>query len=217
VTGRTLGELWSRYFRVRSRIAAGGMSCVELRSAEREARGLRDRLVVNYSPLVRYVAGRTVGRIGGPLDQEDLVSSGLVGLLGVVEIFDPGRRTKVESYAISKIRWSILDELRKADPLSRRTRLRAHQIERARDELVQKLGQAPTESELVGRLGITVTEHRAFLDQYARAQVRSFEVGGDIQGGPVGTLHDLIGDHAATDPAPLRRRWPRSGRGWSGP
>jgi RNA polymerase sigma factor for flagellar operon FliA len=177
------------------------MSCVEIRSAEREARGIRDRLVVNYSPLVRYVAGRTVGRIGGPLDQEHLVSSGLVGLLGAVETFDPGRRTKFEFYAICKIRWSILDELRKADPLSRRTRLRAHQIDRARDELVQKLGWAPTESELVGRLGISVAEHRAFLDQYARAQVRSFfEAGGDIQGGPVGTLHDLIGDHAATDP-----------------
>ena len=201
MTRRTLGELWSRYFRVRGRIAAGGMSCVQLRSAEREARGLRDRLVVNYSPLVRYVAGRTAGRVAGPLDQEDLVSSGLVGLLGAVETFDPGRRTKFESYAISKIRWSILDELRKADPLSRRTRLRAHQIDRARDELVQKLGRAPTESELVGRLGISVTEHREFLDQYARAQVRSFEGCGDAQGGPVGGLHDLIGDHAATDPA----------------
>jgi RNA polymerase sigma factor FliA len=198
---RTLGELWSRYFRVRGRIAAGGMSCVQLRSAEREVRGLRDRLVVNYSPLVRYVAGRTAGRVGGPLDQEDLVSSGLVGLLGAVESFDPGRKTKFESYAISKIRWSILDELRKADPLSRRTRLRAHQIDRAKDELVQKLGRAPTESELVGRLGISVAEHRAFLEQYARAQVRSFEVCGDPQGGPVGGLHDLIGDHAATDPA----------------
>jgi RNA polymerase sigma factor FliA len=201
MTRRTLGELWSRYFQVRGRIAAGGMSCVQLRSAEREARGLRDRLVVNYSPLVRYVAGRTAGRVAGPLDQEDLVSSGLVGLLGAVETFDPGRRTKFESYAISKIRWSILDELRKADPLSRRTRLRAHQIDRARNELFQKLGRAPTESELVGRLGISVTEHRAFLDQYARAQVRSFEGCGDPQGGPVGGLHDLIGDQAATDPA----------------
>ena len=201
MTRRTLGELWSRYFRVRGRIAAGGMSCVQLRLAEREARGLRDRLVVNYSPLVRYVAGRTAGRVAGPLDHEDLVSSGLVGLLGAVETFDPGRGTKFESYAISKIRWSILDELRKADPLSRRTRLRAHQIDRARDELVQKLGRAPTESELVGRLGISVTEHREFLGQYARAQVRSFEGSGDSPEGPVGGLHDLIGDHAATDPA----------------
>ncbi len=196
-----MGELWSRYLRVRNRIAAGGMSCVQLRSAEREARGLRDRLVVNYSPLVRYVAGRTAGRVGGPLDQEDLISSGLVGLLAAVETFDPGRGTKFESYAISKVRWSILDELRKVDPLSRRTRLRAHQIDRARDELVQKLGRAPTESELVGRLGISVTEHRAFLDQYARSQVRSFESCGDLQGGPVGGLHDLVSDHAATDPA----------------
>src|SRR5215217_7816942 len=178
MTRRTLGELWSRYFRVRSRIAAGGMSCVQLRSAEREARGLRDRLVVNYSPLVRYVAGRTAGRVAGPLDHEDLVSSGLVGLLGAVR-----------------------PSIRGAVPSSSRTRLRAHQIDRARDELVQKLGRAPTESELVGRLGISVTEHREFLGQYARAQVRSFEGCGDSHEGPVGGLHDLIGDHAATDPA----------------
>ena len=173
-------------------------SCVKLRSAEREARGLRDRLVVNYSPLVRYVAGRVSGRLAGPLDQEDLISSGLFGLLGAVETYDPGRRSKFESYAISKILWSMLDELRKVDPLSRRTRLRAHQTERASDGLVQKLGRAPTESELVMCLGISVTEHRAFLDQYARAQVRSFEA---WQEGPVGGLHDLIGDHSATDPA----------------
>ena len=197
---RTLGELWARYFEVRNRIAAGG-SCVELRSAEREARGLRDRLVVNYSPLVRYVAGRTGGRTAGPLDQEDLISSGLDGLLAAVETYDPGRKTKFESYAISKIRWSILDEMRKVDPLSRRTRFRAHQIDRAMDELVQKLGRAPTESELVGNLGISVAEHRAFLDQYARAHVRSLEVHQECQGGQTGGLHDLIGDHSATDPA----------------
>lgn len=201
MTRRTIGSLWSRYFQVRSRLAAGGLSCVEVRSAEREARGLRDRLVVNYSPLVRYVAGRISGRLSGPLDQEDLVSSGLVGLLGAVETYDPGRLSKFESYAISKIRWSMLDELRKVDPLSRRTRLRAHQIERARDELVQKLGRVPTESELVGSLGISVTEHRAFLEQYARAHVRSLEAHAEYQGGPVGGLHDLVRDHSATDPA----------------
>jgi len=201
VTRRTLGALWSRYFEVRNRVEAGGDARPELRSAEREAKSLRDRLVVNYSPLVRYVAGKTMGRMSGPVDQEDLISSGLVGLLGAVETFDPGRQTKFESYAISKIRWSILDELRKVDPLSRRTRLRAHQIDRARDELVQKLGRAPTESELVGRLGISVTEHRTFLDQYARAHVRSLEAFQECNGGPAGGLHDLIGDHSATDPA----------------
>jgi len=182
-------------------LAEADLSAVERRSAEREARGLRDRLVVNYSPLVKYVAGRVAGRMSGPLDQEDVVASGLFGLLNAVETYDPGRRTKFESYAISKIRWSILDEFRKVDPLSRRTRLRAHQTERIRDELTQKLGRAPTEAELVGRLGVSVTEHRAFLEQYARAQVRSLETRLECQGGPDGGLHDFIGDRSATDPA----------------
>jgi RNA polymerase sigma factor for flagellar operon FliA len=57
------------------------MSRVQLKSAEREARRIRDRLVVNYSPLVRYDVGSTAGRVAGPLDQEDLMSSGLLGLL----------------------------------------------------------------------------------------------------------------------------------------
>ena len=200
MTRRTLGTLWSQYLEVRNRLAKGSMSCVERRLAEREARGLRDRLVVNYSPLVKYVAGRISGRMTGPLDQEDAISSGLFGLLNAVETYDPGRRTKFESYAISKIRWSILDELRKVDPLSRRARMRAHQTERARDELVQTLGRAPTESELVRRLGISITEHRAFLDQYARVNVRSLEARLELQGGSVGGLHDLIVDHSATDP-----------------
>ena len=200
MTRHTLGALWAKYFQIRARLAEGNLSCLERRLAEREARGMRDRLVVNYAPLVKYVAGRTSGRMTGPLDQEDIISSGLFGLLNAVETYDPGRRTKFESYAISKIRWSILDELRKLDPLSRRARLRAHQTERARDELVQKFGRAPTESELVRRLGTSITEHRAFLDQYARAQVRSLEACPDRQGGPYGGLHDLIGDHAATDP-----------------
>ena len=200
MTRRTLGTLWSQYFEARSRLAEGNMSCVERRLAERAARALRDRLVVNYSPLVKYVSGRISGRMPGPLDQEDVISSGLFGLLNAVETYDPGRRTKFESYAISKIRWSILDELRKVDPLSRRARLRAHQTERARDELVQKLRRAPTESELVRHLGISISEHRAFLDQYARVQVRSLESRLECQEGPGGGLHDLIGDNAATDP-----------------
>ncbi|CAA9471012.1 MAG: RNA polymerase sigma factor [uncultured Rubrobacteraceae bacterium] len=201
MTRRTLRPLWSHYFRVSKRLAEAEMSSDERRQAERVARGLRDRLVVNYSPLVKYVAGRISGRMPGPLDQEDVVAAGLFGLLNAVETYDPGRRTKFESYAISKIRWSILDELRKLDPLSRRTRLRAHQTERTRDELVQKLGRPPTESELAGRLGISVAEHRAFLDQYARAQVRSLEARLECQGGPGAGLHDLIGDRSATDPA----------------
>src|SRR5215217_1849625 len=159
MTRRTLRSVWSHYLRVRKRLAEAEISGVERRMAEREARGLRDRLVVNYSPLVKYVAGRISGRMAGPLDQEDVVASGLFGLLNAVETYDPERRTKFESYAISKIRWSILDELRKVDPLSRRTRMRAHQIERTRDELARRFGRAPTEGEVARELGVGIGEH----------------------------------------------------------
>ena len=80
MTRRTLRSLWSHYLQVRRRLAEGEMSGGERRMAEREARGLRDRLVVNYSPLVKYVAGRVSGRMAGAIDQEDVVASGLFGL-----------------------------------------------------------------------------------------------------------------------------------------
>ncbi|HKH09609.1 MAG TPA: sigma-70 family RNA polymerase sigma factor, partial [Rubrobacter sp.] len=135
MSGRTVGALWERYLRVRGRVGAEIPCPLERRRVERQAKALRDRLVVNYSPLARYVAGRISARTVGPLDREDVLSWGLCGLLGAVETYDPARPAKFETYAISKIRWSILDELRKADPLPRSARLRMQRIERARSEL----------------------------------------------------------------------------------
>ncbi len=102
--GRTLGNLWERYLCVRAR-ATGEIRCpVERRRVEREARALRDRLVVNYSPLARYVACRIPTRATGTLDRGDVLSWGLCGLLGAVETYDPAWPAKFETYAISKIR-----------------------------------------------------------------------------------------------------------------
>ena len=125
MTRRTVGWLWSRYLEARDRPDRKAVSVAEGRTAERELKGLRDRLVVNYSPLVKHVAGGVSARMTGPLDREDVLSWGIIGLLDAVETYDPDRRTKFESYAISKIRWSILDELRRADPMTRRGRRRA--------------------------------------------------------------------------------------------
>ena len=201
MTRRTIGSLWSRYMDARARIEDGEMTSTELLAAEREARGLRDRLVVNYSPLVRYVVARISARTTGPLDREDVVSWGLFGLLDAVETYDPGRKTKFESYAISKIRWSIIDEMRKADPLPRRARLRLREIELARSELAQKLGRAPTEPEVARRLGVDVGRHRALLDRHACSQVGSLEARLECERGIGRELHDLIPDRSATDPA----------------
>jgi RNA polymerase sigma factor for flagellar operon FliA len=197
-TRPTLGWLWSRYIEIRDAPddgrGPGG------HRAEREARGLRDRLLVNYSPLVKYVAGRISARMIGPVDQDDVLSWGIFGLLDAIESYDPARRTKFESYAISKIRWSILDELRKADPLPRRVRLRVREIERARGELAQRLGHAPTEEEVAGELGVGIDEHRAFLERCSRAQVGSLEASLEVDGSLGGTLHEIVADRSAADP-----------------
>jgi DNA processing protein len=121
----------------------------------------------------------------------------LRGLLGAVETYDPSRPTKFETYAISKIRWSILDELRKADPLPRSARLRMQRMERVRSQLTQRYGRAPTESETVGVLGVSITDHWAFLDRVARSKVDSLEAGCEaLEGG----LHDLVAARLAADP-----------------
>ncbi len=201
MTRCTIGGLWSRYLEVRACLHGEAREGTDRLVVEREARGLRDRLVVNYSPLVRYVAAGISSRMAGPLDQEDVVSWGLFGLLDAVETYDPGRRTKFESYAISKIRWSILDELRKVDPLPRRARVRMRETEQARAELAQTLGRAPTELEVARRLGVEFGKHRALLDRFARAQVGSLETRQECERGPGREMHDLVADGSATDPA----------------
>jgi RNA polymerase sigma factor for flagellar operon FliA len=132
VAGRTVGRLWTQYLKVREELRSGeGPSDDEARrEAERQEGQLRDRLVVNYSPLVKYVASRVGARVPGAVEQEDMFSWGVLGLLSAIETYDPnreGKRAKFESYAISKIRWAILDQLRSQDWVPRRVRMRAQQ------------------------------------------------------------------------------------------
>jgi len=167
---------------------------------EHRANQLRDRLVVNYSPLVKYAAGRVGARMTGALDQEDLMSWGVLGLLDAIETFDPGRNAKFESYAISKIRWAILDELRRQDWVPRRVRGRAQEVERATVRLTQNLRRPPTEAEVAREADLTVAEYREFLSQYSRAHVGSLEARLEIDGGIGAEYGSLLEDHGADDP-----------------
>jgi len=167
---------------------------------ERRANQLRDRLVVNYSPLVKYAASRVGARMTGTLDQEDLMSWGVLGLLDAIETFDPGRNAKFESYAISKIRWAILDELRRQDWVPRRVRGRAQEVERAIARLTQDLRRPPTEAEVSREAGLTIAEYRAFLSQYSRAYVGSLEARLEMDGNIGAEYGTLLEDRSADDP-----------------
>lgn len=200
MTRRTLGWIWSRYFEARDALEGGEIPWADRRNAERELRVLRERLVVHYSPLVKYAAGRVSARAICPVETDEVLSWGVFGLLEAVETYDPGRQTKFESYAISKIRWAILDELRRLDPLTRRVRRRAREAESARARLAQRLGRTPAEEEVARELGVGIADHRAFLEGLWRAQVGSFEARLECGDGPGRDLHQLVADGRAADP-----------------
>lgn len=190
MSGATLGRLWARYLDARREDDTG-----------REATPLRDRLVVNYSPLVKYAAGLMGARMTGGPDREELYSWGVVGLLDAVETFDPGKGARFETYAISKIRWAILDQMRKEDWVPRRVRQRAGEVERAAARLTQELRRPPTEAEVAREVGIGLDEYHDFLGQYSRAQVASLEARIETEGGISGQEYGaLVADAAAEDP-----------------
>jgi RNA polymerase sigma factor FliA len=118
-------------------------------------RALRDRLILTYAPLVKYVAGRLGSGLPAHVEEGDLVSYGLLGLIGAIERFDPDRDIKFETYAIARIKGSIIDELRSMDWVPRSVRARARDIERAITDLESRLTRAPTDEEIAAKLGIT--------------------------------------------------------------
>ncbi len=116
----------------------------------------RDQLILAYSPLVKYVAGRMSAGLPAHIEDGDLVSYGLLGLIGALERFDPSRNIKFETYAISRIKGSIIDELRALDWVPRSVRSWARKVEAAVTRLENELMRAPTDEETAAALGIDV-------------------------------------------------------------
>ena len=131
----------------------------------------RDRLILNYSPLVKYVAGRLGAGLPTHVEESHLVSYGLIGLLGAIERFDPTREIKFETFAISRIRGAIIDELRALDWVPRSVRSRARDIEWAIGQLEAQLHRAPTDEEIAKKLDITFDELEDSLDEISRSSI----------------------------------------------
>ena len=105
--------------------------------------GARERLVLAYSPLVKYVAGRMSSGLPAHVEESDLISYGLLGLISAIERFEPAREIRFETFAITRIKGSIIDELRSLDWVPRSVRAKAREIERANAKLEHKLQRRP--------------------------------------------------------------------------
>jgi len=165
-------------------------------------RGLRDRLILMYAPLVKYVAGRLGSGLPAHVDEGDLASYGLLGLMNAIERYDPDRDVKFETYAIARIRGAIIDELRAMDWVPRSVRSRARAIERAIGELEARTGRAPTDAEISGKLGITEEELEESLTDIGRSSISALDELWTVSGsgGDQVALIDTIEDEKAPDP-----------------
>ncbi|GIU83915.1 MAG: RNA polymerase sigma factor WhiG [Acidimicrobiales bacterium] len=168
------------------------------------SRELRDQLILHYSPLVKYVAGRVAIGLPQNVEQADLVSYGIFGLIDAIEKFDPSRGYKFETYAIARIQGAILDELRALDWVPRSVRAKARQIERAFAKLEAELRRSPTDSELARELAMTEEQLQQTLSQISVVGLVALDeiLSGGVDRHEGGSLSDTIADDS---PGPTAR------------
>jgi RNA polymerase sigma factor for flagellar operon FliA len=165
-------------------------------------KALRDRLIVTYSPLVKYVAGRLGSGLPAHVEEADLVSYGLLGLMSAIDRYEPARAIKFETFAIARIRGSIIDELRTLDWVPRSVRSRAREIERAIRDLESRLARAPTDEEIAHKVGITPGELEDSLIDISRTSIAALdELWSTSSEGDQVSLLDTIEDPESVKPA----------------
>ena len=145
---------------------------------------LREKLILEYAPLVKVVAGRLSMYLGYNVEYEDLVSYGVFGLIDAIDKFDMGKEVKFETYASLRIRGAILDQIRKMDWIPRTIRQRQKQIDTAMKELEQRNGKPPTDAEIAKYMGISEDEFTDWQSQVKADNIISLneyvEQGNDI-------------------------------------
>jgi RNA polymerase sigma factor FliA len=159
------------------------------------SRELRDKLIVRYSPLVKYVAGRVSVGLPQTIEQADLVSYGIFGLIDAIEKFDHQRAIKFETYAITRVKGAIIDELRSIDWVPRSVRAKARAIEKAYAKLEAENLRTPSDAEVARELGLSEGELQAQFSQISFVGIVALDevlAGGDR--GESTTLGDTLAD-----------------------
>jgi len=164
--------------------------------AEGSSDAARERLILHYAPLVKYVASRVATGLPASVEQADLVSYGMFGLIDALEKFEPARGNKFETYAIPRIKGAIIDELRAMDWVPRSVRFKAREIEKSYADLESQLKRAPSEHEIADRLGMSLRELHDVINQISFVQVLQLDeiltIGGDR--GEKVSLMDTLAD-----------------------
>ncbi len=165
-------------------------------------RTLRDKLILHYAPLVKYVAGRVSVGLPNNIEQADLVSYGIFGLIDAIEKFDLDRGNKFETYAISRIKGAIIDELRAIDWVPRSVRQKARAVEKAISELEQTLKRPPSDEEIAAKMRISVEELEDIYSQISFVGLVALDeiIHLTSEKGESPTVGDTLSDDRAKEP-----------------
>ena len=135
----------------------------------------KNKLIIEYTPLIRFIAKKISVRLPSNIELEDLVSSGVIGLMDAIDKYDESRDNKFKTYAEFRIRGAILDELRSQDWVPRSIRDKAKLLEKAHLNLESELGRIPKEQEIADKLGMTMEEYFVLLNQVRSVNVVSID------------------------------------------
>ena len=164
----------------------------------------RERLVLEHLPQVRIIAGRIHDRLPDHISLEDLVSTGIVGLLTAIDNFDPSFNVQLKTYAEHRIHGAIMDSLRELDWASRETRKRSKMIEGAIQRVKQRLGREPAEEEIAAELNIPIGEYQQWLGDSQSVEIHRLEAStGDDRSYD---LLDVISDDESSWPSQIVER-----------
>lgn len=163
----------------------------------------RDGLTLHYSPLVKYVAGRVGVGLPANVEQADLISYGIFGLIDAIEKYELTRGIKFETYAISRIRGAIIDELRAMDWVPRSVRFKKREVEKAYNALENKLKRPPSDEEIAKEMGISVTDLNNIYTQLSAVSLVALDEMMAVEGGSGDkiSLVDTLEDTKTVSPA----------------
>ncbi len=164
-------------------------------------RNNREQIIKDYVPLVKFVAHRIASRLPAHVELDDLINSGILGLMDAIEKFEPARNIKFKTYAELRVKGAILDGLRDLDWVPRSLRRKKKDIEGSYHQLEQQMGRAATDEEVAGHLGIPLEELHKNLDDLKGVTLGTFiEVGEDGEGE---SIISFVADPDAEDPHQL--------------
>jgi RNA polymerase sigma factor for flagellar operon FliA len=164
---------------------------------------LREQIVLEHAPLIRYIVNRIAVRLPSHIDLDDLHNTGVIGLMDAIEKYDPTKNCKFKTYAEFRIKGAILDQLRSLDWVPRSVRQKSRKLERAYGEVEQRLGRSASEDEVADSLGLQLDKFHELLNQVRGISLVNLE---EIRGGAGqdgdrnGSFADIVEDVHAENP-----------------